>query len=66
MYWHGILKGTRAWRYNYCDGKGDTAPENFGIYSFIENDRFDFFTSEDRNKGCHVHAMCKMLLYVLS
>ena len=22
--------------------KGDTAPENFGIYSFIEHDRFDF------------------------
>ena len=23
--------------------KADTAPENFGIYSFIEHDRFDFF-----------------------
>ena len=21
--------------------KGDTAPENFGIYSFVEHDRFD-------------------------
>ena len=30
MYWHGILKGTRAWRYNYRDGAGATAPENFG------------------------------------
>ena len=26
----------------------DTAPDNFGIYSFIEHDRFDFFTSEER------------------
>ena len=25
-----------------------TVPENFGIYSFIEHDRFDFFTSEER------------------
>ena len=24
------------------------APENFGIYPFIEHDRFDFFTSEGR------------------
>ena len=31
VYWHGILEGTRAWRYNYRDGKGDTVPENFGI-----------------------------------
>ena len=30
------------------DGEGDTAPENFGNYSFIEHDRFDFFTSEGR------------------
>ena len=44
LYWHGILKGTRAWRYNYRDGEGDTVPENFGIYSFIEHDRFDLFT----------------------
>ena len=28
--------------------RSDTAPENFGIYSFIEHDRFDFFTSEER------------------
>ena len=26
--------------------KGDTAPENFGIYSVIEHDRVDFFTSK--------------------
>ena len=42
MYWYGILEGTRVWRYNYRDGEGDTAPENFGIYSFIEHDWFDF------------------------
>ena len=29
-------------------GEGDTEPENFVIYSFIEHDRFDFFTSEGR------------------
>ena len=28
--------------------RGDTAPENFGIYSFTEHDRFDFFTPEER------------------
>ena len=28
--------------------KANTAPENFGIYSFIEHDRFDFFTAEER------------------
>ena len=33
---------------NTCDGEGNTAPENFGIRSFIEHDRFDFFTSEGR------------------
>ena len=27
----------------YLDGEGDTAPENFGIYSFIEHDQFDLF-----------------------
>ena len=32
--------------YNYRDG--DTAPENFGIYSFIAHDRFNFFTSKGR------------------
>ena len=32
----------------HTDGEGDTAPENFGIYSFIEHDRFDFFTSKGR------------------
>ena len=31
MYGHGILKGTRACRYNYSDDEGDIAPENFGI-----------------------------------
>ena len=30
------------------DGEGDTAIENFGIYSLIEHDRFDFFTSQER------------------
>ena len=36
-------------RYNCRDVEGDTAaPENFGIYSFIEHDRFDFSTSEER------------------
>ena len=63
MYWYGILEGTRAWRYNYRDGEGDTAPESFGIYSFIEHDRFDFFYIRRTNKGCHVHAMCKLLLF---
>ena len=29
MYWHGILEGTRAWRYNYRECEGATAPENF-------------------------------------
>ena len=29
MYWHGILQGTRAWRYNYHDGAGAIGPENF-------------------------------------
>ena len=43
MYWYGILEGTRAWCYNYRDGEGDTAPENFGIYSFIEQDQSTFF-----------------------
>ena len=47
MYWYGILEGTRAWRYNYRDGEGDTAPENFGIYSFIERDLFDFLRPKD-------------------
>ena len=28
--------------------KGDTAPENIGIYSFIEHDRSDSFTIEER------------------
>ena len=32
----------------YRDGEGDTAPENFGIYSSIEHDRFDSFTSKGR------------------
>ena len=41
--------------------KGNTAPENFDIYSFIEHDRFDFYLRKTK-KGCHVHAMCKMLL----
>ena len=31
---------------NYRDGQGNTASENFGIYSFIEHDRFDFFSSK--------------------
>ena len=48
MYWYGILEGTIEWRYNYRDGEDDTAPENFGIYSFIEHDRFDLFTYEGR------------------
>ena len=30
------------------DGQGDTVPENFGIYFFIEHDQFDCFTSEGR------------------
>ena len=48
---HGILEGTRAWRYNYRDGEGDTAPEHFGIYSFKGHDRFDLFTHEGRIKA---------------
>ena len=42
MHWYGILEGTRVRRYNYRDGKGDTAPENFSIYSFIEHDHSIF------------------------
>ena len=60
---YGIFEGTRALRYNQRDGEGDTVPENFGIYSFIEHDRFDFLYIRRTNKGCHVHAMCKMLLF---
>ena len=33
--------------------------KNFGIYSFIEHDRFKFLCT----CTCHVHAMCKMLLF---
>ena len=33
---------------NYRDGKGDTVPENFGIYSFIEHDRFDILRFKDK------------------
>ena len=44
---NGILEGTRARRYNYRDGKGVNAPENFGIYSFIEHERFDFLSPKD-------------------
>ena len=62
MYWYGILEGTRALRYNYLDGKGDTAPENFGIHFFVEHDRFDILVLST-NKGWYVHAMCKMLLF---
>ena len=47
----------------HVDGEGDTAPENFGTYSFIGHDRFDFFYIRRTNKGCHVHAMCKLLLF---
>ena len=47
-YWYGILEGTRALPYNYRDGEGDTAPENFGIYSFREHDCFDsYFRPKD-------------------
>ena len=42
MYWYSILQGTRAWRYNYRDGW------KLWHHSFIEHDRFDFFTSERR------------------
>ena len=38
----------QAWPYSYRDGEGDTVPENFGIYSVIEHDRVDFFTSKGR------------------
>ena len=71
MYRYGILEGTRAWRYNCRDGKGDTAPENFGIYSFIEHDRFDLFTSEGQIRAvmympcvkcsCSEHKLAKHL-----
>ena len=47
MYWYVILEGIRAWCYNYRDGKGDAAPENFGIYSFTEHDWFDFLHLKD-------------------
>ena len=47
MYWYGILEGTIAWRYNYRDDEGDAAPENFGIYSVTEHDRFDFLRPKD-------------------
>ena len=29
------------------DGEGDTVPENFGIYSFIEHDPFEFLRQKD-------------------
>ena len=38
-------------------------PEGFGIYSFIAHGRFDFFKVRRTNKGCHIHAMCKMLFF---
>ena len=41
------------------DGKGDTAPENFGIYPFIEHDRFNFFTSEGRIRAVMYMACVK-------
>ena len=47
----------RAWRYNYRDGEGDFAPENSGIYSFIEHEPFDLSTPEGRIRAvitCHV------------
>ena len=58
MYWYGILEGTRAWCYNYRDGEGDTAPENFGIYSFIEQDQSTFFTSEEVKCSCSEQNIC--------
>ena len=65
MYWHGILEGTRAWRYNYRDGEGDTAPENFGIYYFIEHDRFDLFTYEERIRAVMYMPSVKCSCYEL-
>ena len=43
----------------YCD----TAIENFGNYSFIEHDRFDFFLSEEQIRAV-IYMLCvKMLLF---
>ena len=36
MYWYGILKGTRTWCYNYGDGGGNTAHENFDIHAMCK------------------------------
>ena len=66
FYWGILLQRTGSifdaliQRTVYID-QCDTAPENLSIYSFIEYHRLDLIMYEGRtNKGCHVHAMCKM------
>ena len=63
MYWHGILKGTRAWRYNsarwrrrYCHWK---------LWYLFPNRTWSvrFFYIPRTNKASQVCAMCKMLLF---
>ena len=65
MYLHGILEGTGAWRYNYRDGEGDTAPENFGIYSLIEHDQFVLFTYEGQIRAAMYTPCVKSSCYEL-
>ena len=48
-----------------CDGKVDTAPENFGIYSFIERDRFDLFTYKGRIRAVMFMPCVKCFCYEL-
>ena len=60
MYVHGILKGTRARRYNNRDGEGAPAPENFGIILSENMIGSIFFYVGRTNKSCYLHAMCKM------
>ena len=51
--------------YNYRVGEDDIASEYFWQHSFIKYDGFYFYVLST-NKGCYVHAMCKMLFYVRS
>ena len=44
---------------------GDTAPENFGIYSFIEHDRFDLLTYEGRIRSIVYMPCVKCSCYEL-
>ena len=52
-------------RYNYCDAEGNIAPENFGIYSFIEHDRLVLFTYEGRIRAVMYMPCVKCSCYEL-